>query len=56
VTRAAAVLTVLLARGVEVPEAIRERILAENDSERLERWLKKAAVASSAGEVLDEPS
>jgi predicted transposase/invertase (TIGR01784 family) len=55
-TRAGAVLTVLLARGVEVPDAIHDRILAESNSERLERWLKKAAVASSVGEVLDEPS
>jgi predicted transposase/invertase (TIGR01784 family) len=55
-TRAGDVLTVLLARGVEVPDAVRERILAEGDSERLERWLKKAAVASSVGAVLDEPS
>jgi predicted transposase/invertase (TIGR01784 family) len=55
-TRAGDVLTVLRARGVEVPDAVRASILAEKDSDRLERWLKKAAVAASIAEVLDEPS
>jgi hypothetical protein len=39
-----------------VPEALRERILAQKDLERLERWLEKAAVATSVAAVLDEPS
>ena len=47
-------LTVLRVRGIAVPEAVRERILAEKDAERLERWLEKATVASSAAAVLDE--
>jgi predicted transposase YdaD len=51
-----AVLMVLQARGVTVPDAIRKRILAQTDPERLERWLVKAAVASSVAEVLDEPN
>jgi hypothetical protein len=51
---ARAVLMVLRARGVAVPDAHRERILAQQDPERLERWLEKAAVASSVAEVLDE--
>jgi hypothetical protein len=55
-TRAAAVLTVLEARGVAVPEAVRERILAQKSVRQLERWLKKAAVAKSVAEVVDEPS
>src|SRR5262245_36430151 len=42
---ARAVLTVLRARGIDVPEATHERILAQTDLERLERWLEKAAVA-----------
>ena len=50
------VLTVLRARGIAVPDAARERIVAERDPERLERWLEKAAVATSVAEVLDEPS
>jgi hypothetical protein len=52
---ARALLMVLRARGVAVPDAVRERILAQKDPERLERWLEKAAVASSVAEVLDEP-
>jgi hypothetical protein len=53
---ARAVLMVLRARHVTVPDADRERILAQKDPERLERWLEKAAVASSVAEVLDEPN
>jgi hypothetical protein len=54
--RACDVLTVLRVRGIAVPDAARERILAQKDPERLERWLEKAAVAASADEVLGEPS
>ena len=53
---ARAVLTVLRARGIAVPDAARERILAQKDPERLERWLEKAAVASSATAILEEPN
>jgi hypothetical protein len=54
--RARDVLTVLQARGIAVPDAARERVLAQKDPARLERWLVKAASASSLAEVLDEPS
>jgi hypothetical protein len=53
---ARALLTVLRARGIAVPDAVRERILAEKDPERLERWLEKAAVAASVAAVIDEPN
>jgi PD-(D/E)XK nuclease family transposase len=53
---ARALLTVLRARGIAVPDAVRERILAQKDAERLERWLEKAAVAVSVAEVIDETS
>jgi predicted transposase/invertase (TIGR01784 family) len=53
---ARAVLTVLRVRGIAVPDAARERILAEKDSARLERWLEKATVAASVVEVIDDPS
>ena len=53
---ARAVLTVLQARGLVVPDAARERILAQKDTERLERWLKKAVVAPSVAAVLDDPN
>ena len=55
-TAARNVLTVLRARGLAVPDAVRERILSQKDPERLERWLEKAAVAASAAAILDEPS
>lgn len=54
--QATAVLTVLEVRGIAVPTAARDYILAENDPEKLTRWHKKAIVASSIGEVIGEPS
>jgi hypothetical protein len=51
-----AVLTVLRVRGIAVPETARERILAEKDPARLERWHERAVVAASVAEVLDDPS
>jgi hypothetical protein len=54
-TNARAVLTVLRVRGIVVPDAARERILAEQDPKRLERWHEKAILAESVAEVLDEP-
>jgi hypothetical protein len=53
---ARAVLTVLRVRGIEVPDAVRERILAEGDPARLERWHERAILAGSIAEVMDEPS
>jgi hypothetical protein len=53
---ARALLAALRARGIPVPDAARERILAEKDPERLERWVERAVVASSLADVLDEPS
>jgi hypothetical protein len=52
--RADDVLTALRVRGIAVPEAARKRILAQSDLQRLERWLEKAIVATSLGEVLDD--
>ena len=49
-------LTVLRVRGLAVSDTVRERILAQRDPERLERWLEKAAVAASVTAVLDEPN
>ncbi len=53
---ARAVLTALRVRSLPVTEAVRERILAEKDPERLERWLERAIVAASVHEVLADPS
>jgi hypothetical protein len=49
-------LAVLQARGIAVQDSVREHILAQKDPEQLERWLDKAAVASSLAEVINEPS
>jgi hypothetical protein len=51
-----AVLTVLRVRGIAVPEGTRERILAEKNPARLERWHEKAIVALALADVLGEPS
>jgi hypothetical protein len=51
---ARALLAALRARGIAVPDAARERILSELDTERLERWVERAVVAHSLDEVLDE--
>lgn len=53
---ASALLTVLRVRGIDIPDVERERILAQKDVKRIERWLEKAIVAASLAEVLDEPS
>ena len=53
---ARALLTVLRVRGIAGPDGVRERVLAQKEPERLERWLERAIVAASLGEVLGEPS
>jgi hypothetical protein len=53
---ARAVLTALRVRSMVVPDTARERILAEKDLERLERWYERAILAASVAEVLDEPT
>ena len=54
--KADAVLTVLRARGIAVPDAARERILAQTDPEQLNRWLVNASIAPSIEDVIDDPS
>ena len=53
---ARAVLTALRVRGIAVSDVVRERILAQKDPARLERWLERAILAASAAEVIAEPS
>jgi hypothetical protein len=53
---ARAVLTALRVRGIPVGDAARERILAQKDRSLLERWLERAIVVASVGEVFGEPS
>ncbi|HEY4564460.1 MAG TPA: hypothetical protein VIJ36_15865, partial [Thermoanaerobaculia bacterium] len=53
--RVEAILDVLEERGIPVNEAQRQEILDCQDLDRLRRWLRRAAVASSAREVTSEP-
>ncbi len=46
-------LTALRVRGIPVSDAARERIMAERDPTRLERWHERAIVAASVAEVID---
>ncbi|MFY9822313.1 MAG: hypothetical protein WAM82_13100 [Thermoanaerobaculia bacterium] len=52
--KAEAILSVLETRGIAVTEAQREEILRCGDLDRLDRWLRRATLASSAGEVVSE--
>jgi hypothetical protein len=49
---AQAILTVLEARGVPVPEAARTTILSCADPAQVDRWLKRAASATTIDEVV----
>jgi len=52
--RARGVLAVLQARGFDVSDAVRARIVAERDVQRLDQWLEKAIVATTMAGFLDE--
>jgi len=52
--RAHAVLRVLAARGIDVTDLERERILGCPDLALLDAWLLRAVIAASIAEVLDE--
>ena len=54
--RAEDVLTVLRVRGIAVSDGARQRIQSQKDPDQLKRWLEKAVVATSIGDVLDDPS
>jgi hypothetical protein len=49
---AQAVLTVLDARGVHVPTALREQILACTDLAQLDTWLRRAGTATTIDDVV----
>jgi hypothetical protein len=44
---------VLGARDVEIPNAVRERIMACEDIAQLERWLGRAAHATDAQDIFE---
>ncbi|HEX4961323.1 MAG TPA: hypothetical protein VF173_10830 [Thermoanaerobaculia bacterium] len=52
---AESILKVLAVRGLGVSEAQRQEILRCHDRDRLDRWLARAALASSASEITAEP-
>ena len=45
------VLQVLQARGITVPQALRQRIVACSDVRQLTAWARRAAVAASADDL-----
>jgi hypothetical protein len=51
---AKALLIMLQGRGISVPDAVRERILAERNPEQLTRWLERAGVATSIEDLLGD--
>jgi hypothetical protein len=52
--RAEDILVVLEARGLDVPDEIRERIAGCDDPDLLRRWLTRAVTAPSAEEIFIE--
>jgi hypothetical protein len=51
--KAQAVLAVLTARNLAVPDAVRERVLACQDTEQLDTWLIRAVHAQDAEELFE---
>ena len=52
--KAEAVLQFLAARGLDVPDDVRRRVLACRDPGVLNTWIQRAAVAATAAEVVAE--
>ncbi|MFJ4617907.1 hypothetical protein [Streptomyces sp. NPDC088812] len=51
---AKAIIRVLEVRGIEVPDAARERVASCTDLEMLGTWLDRSLTASTAEELFDE--
>jgi hypothetical protein len=51
---ARSILAVLSARGIEVPEAVRERVLACTDVATLDVWIARAVTAKAATDVFGD--
>lgn len=47
---------ILRARGMEVSDQLRQRILGEQDIQRIEQWLKRAVAANAVADVFNEPN
>jgi predicted transposase YdaD len=52
--RAQAILAVLEARGIEVPELVRHRVLGCTDVSILDVWIARAVTANAASDVVGE--
>ena len=50
---ARAVLTVLVARGIDVTDDARARIMSCTDVDQLDTWARRAATATTIDQVLD---
>lgn len=50
---AKSILTVLDARGIEVPDQVRETITSCDDLDQLQKWLRRALEINRADELLD---
>ncbi len=51
---AEALLVVLRVRGISATEQTRQRIVAEQDMQRIELWLERAVTANSLDDVFGE--
>lgn len=51
--RAESIQTVLTARGIVIPDSVRERINDCNDLEQLDRWVEASASVTNAEELFD---
>ena len=52
--KAEAVLAVLSARGISIPDEVRTRVLACHDVVLLERWIVRASTATSIAEAISD--
>ncbi|MDH5492642.1 MAG: hypothetical protein OEY14_11885, partial [Myxococcales bacterium] len=50
--KAAAILTFLAGRGLDVSEVVRAHILSCRDADLLDTWLERAATCASADELI----
>jgi hypothetical protein len=53
--KTAALLTVLDARGIDVPPSARARITSCTDLYQLDSWIRHAVTVNSIDELFDEP-
>jgi hypothetical protein len=54
--KAKAVLEVFDARGLPIPDEVRQRVLATTDLPTLDHWLRRAVLVASAAEIFDKSS